>query len=592
MKLKLDYDDAITVWLNGTKIYESAESPTFDENNYANNFDKLATTQHDPAGDMALVPSYTEHYVTSYLSSLNDGSNLLVIANWTGTAITSTDLVAAVRLELGITTPGPNLVQQKTNYTTYGTPVTSFTTTLDSEATAGNLIVAGIAIDKHSDAITAIPTDFTLVHKSAEAAGDVSSGAMAYKIATGGETDFTWEWTTAEDATAWVGEFSGLAVSDVFDVSAENESYLQTATNSISTGTTDTTSQADELAIAMFIADSGNSVGSSRTWTNDFTEIAEETGTSGSPYINVATKTLTLAGTVESTCSHDGSDESYAVIATFKATAANQTPTVTSVIITPSPTITLDADTTTTVTISATITDNDDCEDVFDNGTITAVFYDANAVDDSCSQNDNNCYPNITLTEVGNSCDTGTSDPTGDASGTVDVWFHANPGANWTAKVTATDAASNSGSNTSTVEIGAVIAFKLDIDKINYGTVDPNQVSAQQAVLITTTGNVAIDVQLSGTNMTWSTNEILVGQQHYDLDSGIAWESMDGDGTNGTLTGTPDCVELASGKPLAHPSDAYDYIYWKLKVPEGKPAGGPYSNTNNYFDVVSDTSCQ
>ena len=56
------------------------------------------------------------------------------------------------------------------------------------------------------------------------------------------------------------------------------------------------------------------------------------------------------------------------------------------------------------------------------------------------------------------------------------------------------------------------------------------------------------------------------------------------------MTATPACHELSTGKPTEHPSVEIEYVYWKLKVPTGKPAGGPYSGTN-YFDVVSDTTC-
>ena len=214
------------------------------------------------------------------------------------------------------------LVQDKTNAHAYRAPSTSLTTTLDAGATAGNLIVTGIAIDKASGTITQ-PADFTLIQKGE---GGISSGAMAYKISTGGETGITWSWAANEEGSGWVGEYSGLVSTGVLDVSVENESYLSTATNTISTGTTAGTAQADELAIALFAADSGNSVGATRTWTNGFAIVAEETTTSGSPFICIASKTLTLAGTVESTVSHSGNDECYAMVATFKAAAAGNAP--------------------------------------------------------------------------------------------------------------------------------------------------------------------------------------------------------------------------------------------------------------------------
>jgi len=257
-------------------------------------------------------------------------------------------------------------------------------------------------------------------------------------------------------------------------------------------------------------------------------------------------------------------------------------PTVDSVSISPSP-INLNADSTTTITITATISDPDGCEDVFTNGSISGVFYDAAVEDDSCTADDNDCYPNLTFTEVGDSC-SGAGDTTGDAQATIDVWFHANASNQWTAKVTATDSQSQSGSNTQTVTINELAAFKLDVSNIDYGTVNPNEVSAEKAVKITTTGNVAVDVKLSGTDLTWSSYIIPVGQQKYSSTTGFDWE------TQGTaLTTSPTCYELSTGKPTQHPSNQSEYIYWKLKVPLDKPAE-TYSG-NNSFDVVSDSAC-
>lgn len=262
---------------------------------------------------------------------------------------------------------------------------------------------------------------------------------------------------------------------------------------------------------------------------------------------------------------------------------SNQAPTVDSININPSP-IDLNANSTKTVTITATITDNDGCEDVFTSGSITAVFFDDAAEDDACTQDDNDCYASLTLTEVDNTC-TGAGDYTADASVDVDVWFIANPSSSWTAKVTATDSESQSDSDSQTVTVNTLNAFSLDVGSIGYGTVNPNEVSSQQAVLITTTGNAAVDVELSGENLTWNGNTILTGQQKYSASDGFNWE------TQGTaLTGTAACHELSTGKPTSHPSNQSEYVYWKLKVPTGKAAGGPYSGTN-HFDVVSDSAC-
>jgi len=262
--------------------------------------------------------------------------------------------------------------------------------------------------------------------------------------------------------------------------------------------------------------------------------------------------------------------------------AANQPPTVDSVNISPSP-INLNAGSTKTVTITATISDPDGCEDVFTNGSISGVFYDAAVESDSCTADDNDCYPNLTFTEVDDTC-SGAGDTTAEAQAIVDVWFIANASNQWTAKVIATDSQSQSATNTQTVTINELAAFKLDVSSIDYGTVNPNEVSAEKAVKITTIGNIAVDVKLSGEDLTWSSYTIPVSQQKYSSTSGFDWE------TEGTaLTGTSTCYELSTGKPTTHPSNQSEYIYWKLKVPLDKPAE-TYSGTIN-FDVVPDSTC-
>ncbi len=214
------------------------------------------------------------------------------------------------------------LVQSKTYAQVYGQPAYGITITLDSVATNGNLIVTGVAIDKASGAIT-VPTGFTLIQKGE---GGISSGAMAYKISDGTEQSITWNWTELQEGTVWVGEFSGLAKTDVLDTSTENESYLTASDNGSHYVGPVTTNQADELAIAIYFSDSGNSVGSTQSFSDGFTTIAKDTDTSGSPFIHVANKILTSIGTVETTHIHDGTgDESYTILATFKAGSGDHT---------------------------------------------------------------------------------------------------------------------------------------------------------------------------------------------------------------------------------------------------------------------------
>jgi len=116
-------------------------------------------------------------------------------------------------------TSGDNKSSGKDVCSPVSTTTSSITVTLDSAATAGNLLITGVAIDKASGTIT-VPDGFTLVQKGE---GGISSGAMAYKIAAGGETSITWNWTATEEGSVWIGEYSGLLTSNVLDVSAKTK---------------------------------------------------------------------------------------------------------------------------------------------------------------------------------------------------------------------------------------------------------------------------------------------------------------------------------------------------------------------------------
>lgn len=96
MKLGVDYDDALTIWLNGTEIYDSPTSPVISSSDY---WDKASTGGHEANGDESLNPIYDTIDVSAYMSNLNEGDNFLVIGNWNREA-GSSDLVAGVKLYL------------------------------------------------------------------------------------------------------------------------------------------------------------------------------------------------------------------------------------------------------------------------------------------------------------------------------------------------------------------------------------------------------------------------------------------------------------------------------------------------------------
>lgn len=213
------------------------------------------------------------------------------------------------------------LVQSASNAHTYNNTATSIPLTLTATSTAGNLLVTAVAVDKYTSSIT-VPTGFTLIHDKIPASNGSISNSFAYKISDGTEKTITWTYATARVASAWVGEYSGLASSGVLDVSAENSS-VEASVTSLSTGTTATTTQDNELAIAILAADSGTGVSGTRSWTNGFSEIAYVTQSSGSPGLSIASKTLTTTGTQETTFSAGTGDQYSAAIVTFKEASSD-----------------------------------------------------------------------------------------------------------------------------------------------------------------------------------------------------------------------------------------------------------------------------
>lgn len=231
-----------------------------------------------------------------------------------------------------VTVSAPPLIvleQSKSNTHTYLSPATSISATLNSTATSGNLLVTAIATDKDAGTYT-VPAGFTMIQTYS---GLSVSGALAYKVSDGSETAVSWSYTNSEESSVWIGEYSGTDATPL-DVSTEADSN-NVDTTSQSTGTTGSTAQDEELAVAILAIDSAQNA-TGRSWSNSFSEV-EYVGSNSTAGLSVATKYLTATGTQTSTMSWDTVDQAYAAIATFLASstrnlrifsAANQSFTV------------------------------------------------------------------------------------------------------------------------------------------------------------------------------------------------------------------------------------------------------------------------
>lgn len=272
---------------------------------------------------------------------------------------------------------------------------------------------------------------------------------------------------------------------------------------------------------------------------------------------------------------------------TISGPSGNSAPTVSSVEVNNSTAITLNEGTSKTVTVITTVTDADGCSDI---SSVVADFYmqtavGATACDSAGEANDNQCYPRVTCSVVGGTCGGG-GDTSADYTCNFNVWYVARPtdvgspdaGDTWEAKVTVDDGEAT-GTGTDTEEINTLQALNVT-SSINYGNLDPNTDtgSSNATTTVSNTGNAAIDVEVSGTAMTFSSFSIAVSNQKYDVSS-VAYSSL-----SFTLSGTPTQRELDLAKPTATSTPVTDDLFWGLFVPLSTPSG-TYNGTNTFTAV-------
>ncbi|HXF44029.1 MAG TPA: hypothetical protein VNK70_01005 [Candidatus Paceibacterota bacterium] len=267
---------------------------------------------------------------------------------------------------------------------------------------------------------------------------------------------------------------------------------------------------------------------------------------------------------------------------TPSVTVGNAAPSVSAVDISPA-TITLTENGTTTITITATITDSNGCSEVFTGGTIKAQLYRSGVSGaGSCSADPNNCYRNITMTDVGGTC-AGGSDTSGNASGTVQIWYIAEATdasssfstETWQVEVIATDSsnASSSATDSTPPELSTLLALDVTAS-LSYGTVAANATSATVSASTTNTGNYnTLDAQFSGVALESGANSIAAAQQKYSTTTSEAYEQLDY-----TLSTTPTFRELNIAKATATTTPSKQGSFWAILIPAGQ-AAGTYNGT-------------
>ncbi len=290
--------------------------------------------------------------------------------------------------------------------------------------------------------------------------------------------------------------------------------------------------------------------------------------------------------TTLSTVANPGSmthDMSFAMMAPRWTESDNMRPRIANLIFNNGTNIIPINDTTTRVNITAIVSEDQGYQDL---KSFKAVVYRSGVSGAQiCSTDNNNCYV-VTSACATSSCSLNNCLVTCP----VDIWYYADPtdsgnyavsqgwsSQDWDAWLQATDNSNAQGSDWSymqSIDVSTLSAIDLSTSTINYGTTSPGTISSQWWFNAMTIGNSPIDINISGSDMTYGVNVINVGQQKYSLVNGFDWSLA---GT--ALTTAPVLLVLPSDKPTQDPTNASTSVYWKLSVPNIK--AGVYSGSSN-----------
>lgn len=240
---------------------------------------------------------------------------------------------------------------------------------------------------------------------------------------------------------------------------------------------------------------------------------------------------------------------------------------------------------TTTVSATGTVTDLNGYSDIL---FATSTIYRSSVAGGAmCSADTNSCYQ-VASTSCsfsncsGNACTVSCS---------ADIQYYADPTdvgstyatSTWLASIAVEDSTGLRNTDTSLgVDLLTLRALSITTGIIDFGALEVGQNTGTVNATTTSrnTGNVPIDIKVSGTDLTGAST-IDVGEQKYAT-STFVYSSCS---ICGLLTGVATAVNVNVSKPTSTSAPQTQDIYFGIDVPSGKAAGS-YSGTN-YFDAVA-----
>jgi hypothetical protein len=265
-------------------------------------------------------------------------------------------------------------------------------------------------------------------------------------------------------------------------------------------------------------------------------------------------------------------------------------PIVTNVVLNGGADISLLPGTTTTVYATGTVSDLNGALDL---DTATATIYRSGVAGGaSCTPDSNSCYvstePLCSFTScAGNSCTVSCS---------AEFFFHVDAtdfgaqyeGQDWLAAIEVSDQAGSIDIGTVPL-LGAVEVLSLpalDVtSSISYGSLAVSSTTAfgaNPATTVQNLGNIPIDIQIEGTDLTdGGTSHIPASEQKFATSSFTYTSCPACEVVSST---TPVALDVDLAKPTSVGSPVTDAVYWGLRIPVGV-ASNPHSGTNIFYAV-------
>jgi len=249
-------------------------------------------------------------------------------------------------------------------------------------------------------------------------------------------------------------------------------------------------------------------------------------------------------------------------------TESSENPSISSIAIDQHP-VDLVAGSTRTVSCSATVSDDNGIADI-QGGKGNITIYDSAVTTSACSANKFNCYKNTTYSSGldANVCPGSGSEVT--CNFTVPMYYNANSSTAWKCYMYIEDQGANNDTDETTDKtINDLTGIDIGSATMNFGTLSPGSFSDNISQAIYNYGNIILDVQLNGTNMTCGAGEnIGVGNLTYNITGEIPDASWGDYNLSGTLQNRDfNLYPNRSTTDDSIPTSPTNSTYWKLYLP-------------------------